>query len=35
MEVFTSAGDSSINLEKANIRINKLAEKMQELLSKY
>ena len=35
MEVFTSAGDASSNLEKANIRINKLAEKMQELLSKY
>ncbi|MEY2826930.1 MAG: hypothetical protein RLZZ183_49, partial [Actinomycetota bacterium] len=35
MEVFTSAGDAAINLEKANIRINKLAGKMQELLSKY
>ncbi|MFM8211903.1 MAG: phospho-sugar mutase [Actinomycetes bacterium] len=35
LEVFTSAGDVDINLEKANQRINKLAEKMQELLSKY
>ena len=35
MEVFTSAGDVAINLEKANQRINKLAEKMHELLSKY
>lgn len=35
MEVFTSAGDAAINLEKANQRINKLAEKMHELLSKY
>jgi phosphomannomutase len=35
LEVFTSAGDVAINLEKANQRINKLAEKMQELLSKY
>ncbi len=35
LEVFTSAGDVAINLEKANQKINKLAEKMQELLSKY
>ena len=35
LEVFTSTGDVAINLEKANQRINKLAEKMQELLSKY
>ncbi|MFM7138825.1 MAG: phospho-sugar mutase [Actinomycetes bacterium] len=35
LEVFSSAGDVDINLEKANQRINKLAEKMQELLSKY
>ena len=35
LEVFTSAGDVATNLEKANQRINKLAEKMQELLSKY
>ena len=35
MEVFTSAGDAAINLEKANQRINKLAEKMHELLSKF
>lgn len=35
LEVFTSAGDVSMNLEKAQLRINKLAEKMQELLSKF
>ena len=35
LEVFTSAGDVATNLEKANQRINKLAEKMHELLSKY
>ncbi len=35
LEVFTSAGDVAINLEKANQRINKLAEKMQDLLSKF
>lgn len=35
LEVFTSAGDVALNIEKANQRINKLAEKMQDLLSKY
>ncbi|MFM1826495.1 MAG: hypothetical protein RLZZ37_1130 [Actinomycetota bacterium] len=35
LEVITSAGDVAINLDKANQRIKKLAEKMQDLLSKF